>query len=184
MSGGPAAGRVAVAVAALALVACGGYAAPRPDQPSAELTIRSNRSDNPYGKQGAINDFTAFSAPHCPREANLGQLAKFSVLDDAPVALRIAADAPLYIRAHAFGSDGKGLTLTRNHCMNVVRFTPEAGHRYSLSQATRALFLERGQPLNIPGVGGLVCSVRLVDETTGGPPKDYAEQPAEVRCRP
>ena len=177
--------RFGIGIAAVVVVAgCGGYAQPRPDLPHAELSIVSNRGSNPYGGVNSVNDFHAFAAPDCPRDADLGQLAKFSVIGDRPTTVRVAADARLYIRAHAIGTEGRGTMQYRNHCLNVFSFVPEPGRRYRLSQAVKPLMLVDGQPLNIPGVGGLVCSVTLLDEATGAPPESFELANPDLRCRP
>jgi hypothetical protein len=176
-----------VLLALLVLAACGGYSSPRRDSPSAILTVTSNRESNPFLSKNAVNRYSAYSAASCAKGTKLGALASFHVLAGQPTReLRIEAGARLYIRAETIGTDALNpVTKVQHHCVNLISFVPETGHRYSMLQTVTQAYptnLASALPANLQ-VAALRCEASILDEESGEAPATFERHQFASACR-
>jgi hypothetical protein len=153
-----------LAAASIMLVIAGAAAA------SGTAVIRIDRSKSPpaaawwvppAGQKSHFSEFRAFDNERC---AN----GERSSLWRDKKAASVDAGHPIYIRAFTAAMYSESNVLDPIRCVQVIRFTPEAGHSYTLSQEV---------------LGGK-CPVRLVDDASQAPPESFSVVPTYWTCKP
>lgn len=81
--------------------------------------------------------------------------------------VQVAAGTPIFLRAVMRTSESVGDARQYVYCVNLVGFSPIAGHTYELGQTG----------------AGRKCSVQLVDTATTAPPPDLQTPPTRWSCK-
>jgi len=120
-----------------------------------------------------------------PRDPELGRFGTGEIVSwtngpDCAEVLRIAAYDPMTLGSNSFRLTagervhllaeifpvGAGGFYTNTQCVNLISFTPEAGHSYTLLQTFRA-----GR-----------CETTVTDQASGAPAPTVVEHPLVVAC--
>jgi len=128
---------------------------------------------------------TASARIDCPRDPELGrfgtgemvswangpdcaEVLRISAYDPMTVgskSFRLPGGAPVHLLAEIFPVGAGGL-YTNVQCLNLISFTPEAGHGYTLLQTFRD-----GK-----------CRTTVTDQAPGAPPPTVVEHPLVAAC--
>jgi hypothetical protein len=164
---------VAATVGAALLFCCAAsYKAAGPPAQRATLTLE--RGAMHLGAK-SLQSYHAFKDDSCAKPALEGRLKALLTYGKTSKDVQVDSGAPIYVQATTtlFGvgpsgdpSPGYQFALTSDSCINLVGFTPVAGHRYRVRQ-------------ELPLQGG--CSIEVFDLQTQSAPDDLVVADAH-RC--
>jgi hypothetical protein len=97
--------------------------------------------------------------------AEVLRIASYDPMTVGSKSFRLAGGAPVHLLAEIFPVGPGGLS-TNTQCVNLISFTPEAGHAYTLLQTFRS---GKGQ-------------TTVTDQTPGAPPPTVVEHPLIAAC--
>jgi hypothetical protein len=149
-----------VAGLGLGLTACETvFVQPAETAPSARIDYRRDPELGRFGT-GEIVSWT--SGPDC---AEVLRISSYDPMTVGSKSFRLPGGAPVHLLAEIFPVGAGGL-YTNTQCVNVISFTPEAGHGYALLQT----------------FSGGKCRTTVTDQTPGAPPPTVVEHPLVAAC--
>lgn len=151
---------------ALVLSGCGNYnyKQPAPTEPNAKLSIASDQSGFMSAQM-----FSSFDDAECKTPGYV--MAAFNFSKDKKQTLLVQPGKRLHVLATFQRTSGARLAgelieVGSRYCNNLISFTPELGHTYSLRQTTSEA----------------KCQVQLVDIGSGSPPPTFEVLEVRGNC--
>ncbi len=118
--------------------------------------------DPELGRFGTGEMVSWASGPDC---AEVLRISSYDPMTVGSKSFRLQGGVRAYLLAEIFPVGAGGL-YTNTQCVNLISFTPEAGHSYTLVQTFRAG----------------TCQTTVTDQTDGAPVPTVAEQPLVAAC--
>lgn len=151
---------LAIATLGLGLSGCETVFVQLPESPT---TVRVDYPRDPeLGRFGTGQIVSWANGPDC---AEVLRISSYDPMTLGAKAFRLTAGQRVHLLAEIFPV-GPGGLYTNTQCVNLISFTPEAGHNYTLLQTFRD-----GR-----------CQTAVTDQTSGGPPLTVIEHPAIPAC--
>jgi hypothetical protein len=118
--------------------------------------------DPELGRFGTGEIVSWANGPDC---AEVLRISSYDPMTVGSKSFRLPGGAPVHLLAEIFPVGAGGL-YTNTQCVNVISFTPEAGHGYALLQT-----FHDGK-----------CRTTVTDQTPGAPPLTVVEHPLVAAC--
>jgi hypothetical protein len=152
------------AVAAAMLMASDMTPAPNAPVVGGSAAIELDKSKDSW-LNGRLNEFRAYDNDRCAEGGKSSRLGLLIWRDKKEAT--VDAGQPIYIRALTIGMVWNGGVRERTACVQMMRFTPQAGHSYTIGQYA----------------SGEKCPAWMVDNATEKPPESFSVVPTRWSCK-